>query len=83
MVAMGRPLMTMRGPGMIPRWIPERIEKPTRFFAPFSRAVVTPLLSIRRTLATAIIRRESSSRAATPSPGVPSPGATMWVCAST
>ena len=41
-MAMGRPQITMRGPGASWRRTPSRREKATRPFAPFSRSVVTP-----------------------------------------
>ena len=41
-IAIGRPQMTMRGPGASLRRMPSRSEKATLPLAPFSRSVVTP-----------------------------------------
>src|SRR2546427_4887949 len=82
-MAMGRPQMTMRGPGASWRRMPSRSENATCPLAPFSRSVVTPECRSVRAFFAACKSRMSSSSLATSSPSVPSPGATRCVCAST
>ena len=82
-IVIGRPQMTIRGPGASLRRIPSRSETATLPLAPFSRSVVTPECSSVRAFLAACRSRMSSSSLATSSPRVPSPGATRCVWAST
>ena len=82
-IAIGRPQMTIRGPGASLRRMPSRSEKATLPLAPFSRSVVTPEWSRVRAFLAAWSSRMSSSSFAMSSPSVPSPGATRCVWAST